>query len=322
MSKAPHSRAAQAARAASFLLARFTLVFIGALAFVELLLWAAPGDAIDLVPNGLELREMLAAEWGLDQPLLARIGDRLVDASRGDLGESLIVRPGTPVMSMTATSSLRSAWILFPALMLSTGTAFMLAYSEQGRSRQVSNLVHAVSTVPVFLLAWCGVSALNGASFWLMERGLITRPDWFALPLSDSPLRTALAISALAIGSGVLSGSHTELSAEMRRLIQGPMVFGLRARGTPLANHLLSNLLAPVASLAASRLTFLLGGLVIIETVLLFNGAGALLWQAALKRDYPLAAGLTLAAAAVVSSGRLLSELAQLLVDPRLQERP
>ena len=319
MSGAPSARAA---KAAAFLIARFVLVLVGALAFVELLLWAAPGDAIDLVPNGLELRSALSSEWGLDRPLPVRIGQRLLDASRGDLGESLIVRPGASVLSLTMASALRSVWLLFPALMLSMGTAFLLAYSEQGRARLATGLVQAVSTVPVFLLAWCGVFALNSVAFWLMERGLIARPGWFALPLSDSSVRTALAITALGVGSGVLSGAHTELSAEMRRLLQGPMVFGLRARGTPIARHLVSNLLAPLASLAASRLTFLLGGLVIVETVLLCNGAGSLLWQATLGRDYPLAAGLTLAAAAVVSSGRLLSELVQLIVDPRLQERP
>jgi peptide/nickel transport system permease protein len=300
---------------------RFIAVLLGAVAFVEILLWAAPGDPIDLVPNGPELRAALSAEWGLDRPLGERLLARLSGIIHGDLGESLVVRPGASVSALTLAAATRSVGVLACALLLSVGLALLLALSAPGRST-TARFVQLASAAPVFLLAWGSVTGLNVATFALMEQGLIDRPDWFALPLTDSPLRSAVAITALAIGSSALSDAHAELGSVLGRLHRGPLVLGLRARDTPLGPHLLSNLLAPLAALAADRLAFLLGGLVVVEAVLLSNGAGALLWQAALKRDYPLAAGLTLVAAGVVTAGRLLADLAQLIADPRLRDQP
>ena len=306
---------ARIAQAAGLRTLRFAAVLVGAVVFVELLLWAAPGDPIDLVPNGIELRTALAREWGLDQPLGRRLLSRLGGLLRLDLGESLVVRPGAAVTELCAAAAARSAATLLPALALSMGLALALA-----RRPQATRLVQLVSAAPVFLLAWAAVTGINAGTHALIEQGTLARPAWFALPLTPSPVRGALAVTVLAVGSSALSDAHTELSVVLDRLHRGPMVLGLRSGGTPLGPHLLSNLLAPLAALAADRLAFLLGGLVITEAVLMLNGAGSLLWSAALGRDYPLAAGLTVLAAATVTLGRLLADLAQLLVDPRLRD--
>jgi len=79
---------------------------------------------------------------------------------------------------------------------------------------------------------------------------------------------------------------------------------------------------APLATLAAGRVGFLVGGLVVVEKVLLLNGAGALMWDACLKRDYPLAMGLAIAAAAIVAVANLVADLVRFSVDPRLRRRP
>lgn len=305
------------ARAVGLRALRFGAVLVGTVVLVEGLMWAAPGDPIDLIPNGAELRGALAAEWGLDRPLPARIADRLLGLLRGDLGESLIVRPGAAVADLAAAAAARSALVLLPALALSIASALVLSLARRG-----ARLVQLVSAAPVFLLAWASVTGINAAVFSLMTAGWIGRPAWFALPLTDAPARTAVAVAALAVGSGALSEAHTDLSDALGRLRRGPLVQGLLARGTPPGRHLISNLLAPVAALAADRLAFLLGGLVVVETVMLHNGAGALLWQAALNRDYPLAIGLAVTAAVTVTFGRLLADLAQIVADPRLRAEP
>ena len=58
----------------------------------------------------------------------------------------------------------------------------------------------------------------------------------------------------------------------------------------------------------------------ILEKVLLLNGVGAILWQAALLRDYDLALGISLLAATFVSLARLAGDTVRIAVDPRLQE--
>jgi len=291
----------------------FVGLVVGVLALVQLLLWAAPGDPIDLL-GAEDLRAELEAEWGLDRPLPVRIGQGILGVLQGDLGSSLTVRPGASVWTLSAEAGTRSARLLLPATLLSLLLSLALAWSDR-RLR----LVQAVSVMPVFLMAHVLVFSLNEVTFSLLQEGRITRPAWFALPLNDTPMRSLLATAILATGSGALSSLTGELSAAMRHIRGSAWLEAARARGTPLLPHMLGNLLPPLLVSLASQIAFLTGGLIIVEKVLLLNGAGALLWEAALQRDYPLAMGLALLAAAVVCGARLLANIARLLIDPRLR---
>ncbi len=75
----------------------------------------------------------------------------------------------------------------------------------------------------------------------------------------------------------------------------------------------------PLTVLVSTRTAFFFGGLVVIEKVLHLNGVGSMLWQACRMRDYPLALGITVVAAAVVCTARLLGDVVRLAVDPRLR---
>ncbi|MFT5686888.1 MAG: peptide/nickel transport system permease protein [Myxococcota bacterium] len=291
----------------------FVGLVVGVIVLVQVLLWAAPGDPVALV-GGEDIRAGLEAEWGLDQPLWVRTGRFLSGALHGDLGSSLTVRPGADVSGLIVDSATRSLGLLAPALLLSLGLSLVLAWSSR-RWR----LVHAVSVAPTFLLAHLLVFTLNEGTFALLQSGRITRPDWFALPLVDSPMRSALAITILAVGSGALSGMSGELSAAMKRIRESAWLEAAATRGTPLYPHILGNLLPPLLVSLASQVAFLAGGLVIVEKVLLLNGAGALMWESALQRDYPLSMGLALLAGVTVCGARLIADLARLTLDPRLR---
>ena len=319
---------AAAVRAARGRVLWFGALLGGAVALIEVLLAAAPGDAADLVAAAdPDLRPALVAAWGLDAPLPLRILQRLQGILSGDLGESLTVRPGAPVRALVGAAAARSAPLVLLSLLLSGGLGGLTAAltvaprRHPGLAAAGRGVVQAASVAPVFLLAWALVALLNTATFALVEGGHLARPAWFALPAVDHPVRTALAVAVLAVGSGSLSETHAEVEEAMRRLLDSDFLVAARARGADPRRHLRANLIGPLAALSASRAAFLVGGLVVIERVMLLNGAGALLWEAALRRDYPLAAGLSLAAAAVVCGARLLADLVRLVADPRLRER-
>ena len=172
--------------------------------------------------------------------------------------------------------------------------------------------------MPAFLAAFLVVMVVNAATWALIQRGSIARPDWFALPDTPSLLRTALAVTVLAIAGGALTEMHAACDSEIQRLRNATFVEAARARGAATWPHVLSNLVPPLVTLAATRTATLLGSLVIVEKVLLFNGAGATLWQAYRMRDFPVAIGITLAGAAVVCGARLAADLVRITVDPRL----
>ena len=294
---------------------RFVATLAGAALLVQLLLALAPGDAADLVTDDPTLRAALLDHWGLDQPLLKRWGVFLWNALHGDLGTSLTYRPGEAVASLVWRAAGRSVGLLMGAVTMVTVLGIVLGYTGGQVTRRS---VQMFSVAPAFLLAAGAVTFINEQAWSMMEAGTLERPSWFALPLQDHPLRTALAVTVLAIGSSALSEVVASVAGELRRIRESSYVEAARARGATLWPHVLSNLVPPLTTVIASRTAFFLGGLVVIEKVLSINGAGAMLWQACRLRDLPVAMGITLVAAAVVAMARLVGDLVRLSADPRL----
>ncbi|TVQ91094.1 MAG: ABC transporter permease [Deltaproteobacteria bacterium] len=295
----------------------FVLTLLGAVVLVQSLLYFAPGDAIDTLPNAEELRPVLERQWRLGESLPIQIGSYLWDLAQGDLRTSLVYRPGMPVWEVIARPAWRSAQLLLAATLLATSVGVGLSFWTQGRRHLTRPAVWAVSIVPVFLLARLMIHLLNTTTWSMMQADLIARPAWFALPLEDHPLRWALAVSILAIGSGALSEIHSESEGLLRKIRASGYIEAARARGAPLWPSILRNLLPPLTVAIASRAAFFVGGLVILEKILLLNGIGAILWQAAVSRDYPLALGITLLTAAAVGLFRLGADALRLWWDPR-----
>ena len=294
----------------------FFATLAGAALLAQALLWLAPGDAVDLLTDDPELRAQMVATWGLDQPLLVRWWTFISGAAAGDLGVSLTYRPGTQVSELVWRAALTSAPTLVSAVVLALLGGVGLAYARLRITRRV---VQVISVAPVFLLAATAVVTLNETAFSLIEAGTIDRPDWFALPLGDSLLKSMLGVLVLAVGSSALTEVHQAADDELRAIRGSGYIDAATARGARLWPHILWNLLPPLTTITVSRTAFFLGGLVVVEKVLQLNGAGAMLWQACRLRDYPLALGLVLAAAAVVCGMRLVGDLVRLSVDPRLR---
>ncbi len=74
----------------------------------------------------------------------------------------------------------------------------------------------------------------------------------------------------------------------------------------------------PIVTILAGLLPEMLGGSVIIEQIFSINGMGKLGFEAVLSRDYPLIMGLFFVSALLSLVGILLSDLAYVLVDPRV----
>lgn len=306
--------------ATALTLARHAAVFVGTLVgcvlAVHLLLILAPGDATYNLPD--EVASNLRTQWGLDRPIPMQMASYLGDVLTGDLRTSLVYRPGMPVWEVIATPIQRSLGILVTALALSIGGGVLLgAWTANRRLHLARPAVWALSIFPVFLVARVLVAGINSATWSLMQAGTIGRPAWFALPLEDHPLRWALAVAILAVGSGALAEIHGESESLFRRIRGSGYVEAARARGAPVWPHIARNLLPPLTTLIASRTAFFVGGLVILEKLLLLNGVGSILWRAALERDYPLALGITLVTAAMVAAARLIGDVVRTALDPR-----
>lgn len=293
---------------------------LGATGLLLALLVLAPGDPIDLLPNASEVRPQLEKEWGLDRPAPVRWVRHFGRLVVLDLGTSYAYRPGAPVADVIAVPVVRTVGLVGSASALVVTWGTTLAFVTAGRRSTTRIGVQMVSLVPGFVLVHALVGTTNAAAWWAMGHGWIDRPEWFALPDQASGMRTGIAIGILAVGSGALSEVHAEVEDALVRLRASPWVDAARARGAPTWPLVARGLVAPLASTVANRAALLVGGAVVIEKLLLLHGAGAVLWEAAVLRDYDLALSIAVLAAAGVAGTRLVADAVRVAIDPRLRE--
>jgi microcin C transport system permease protein len=89
-----------------------------------------------------------------------------------------------------------------------------------------------------------------------------------------------------------------------------------------LLKHVLRNSLIPlVTGFAGGFLTMFFGGSMLIETIFSLDGLGLLSFQSVLQRDYPVVMASQFFFSLLFVVGNLLSDVAYVLVDPRIDFR-
>jgi peptide/nickel transport system permease protein len=304
------------------LIAGVTLLGMSLLLFV--LMRLAPGNITDVIFESAGYvdeadRHRLEVELGVDKPLIVQYGRWLADLGRGDLGKSYrydlpaweVIRPRLPVTVELAVLSL-----LFSVLIgVPTGVV-----SAVRRGRWLDYVLRVVS-----------LAGLSMPSFWLgmivillLVRALGLIPSMtYVSPLDD--LRANLfqfLLPALAVGY--------RSSALIMRITRSAMLEVLRedyirtawAKGQRQAlvvwRHALKNASLPVVTLIGIEFAFLIGGLVVTETVFNLPGVARYLVDAIQFRDYPIVQNLAMLIAVVVVLANLAVDLVYTWLDPRI----
>ena len=83
--------------------------------------------------------------------------------------------------------------------------------------------------------------------------------------------------------------------------------------------HMLPNAMLPTISVIAVNIGFMLGGLIIVETVFAYPGLGNLLLVAIDTRDVPLLQSLSLMLAGTFAVSNLAADLSYGALDPRIR---
>ena len=93
---------------------------------------------------------------------------------------------------------------------------------------------------------------------------------------------------------------------------------GLPAR-TVLLRHVLRNSLLPTITVIATQTGYLIGGLVVVETLFNYQGIGELIFKAAQAKDFPMLEGGTLTIGVVYALATLAADLLLIALSPRLR---
>ena len=316
------------------------VVLLALLVVVNFLLpRALPGDPLSVAVGGAgedlpfpltpEARAQLVDYYALDRPLAEQFTRYAAALSRADLGASMA--SGRPVGDLIAA---RIPWSLLlggGALALAATVGALLglraAWAGGARDRALTGVLVFLGALPEFVIGLVLVVAFAVALPLFPARGATSPFIECAGPLGvlrctfDVAAHLALPLAALTLAH--LPGFYLVMrAATLAQLPQG-YIAAARAKGlseTQVAlRHAARNALGPFLALFGARLGFVLGGVIIVESVFAYPGLGQLAFDAVLARDYPVLQAVFLLAGAAVVLGNAAADLAIERIDPRLR---
>jgi peptide/nickel transport system permease protein len=90
-------------------------------------------------------------------------------------------------------------------------------------------------------------------------------------------------------------------------------------RHVVIRRHVLRNALLPTISVIATQTVYLIGGLVVIETLFHYQGVGGLIFTAASKKDFPTLQAGVITVGAIFTVASLTADLLYALLNPRIR---
>jgi ABC-type dipeptide/oligopeptide/nickel transport system permease component len=290
-------------------------VFLAISAVVFLIIHLVPGDPVDSlarIGSTPEQKQVIAARYGLDKPLLEQYFIWLGQLLRGDLGTAIVLR--RPVADLIAQNlpyslSLGAGALLFSTFFGILAGAIAAIYKDSRLDQGIMAGILFGSTLPNF---WLGL---------LLILVFAVQFGWF--PVSGARNWEALVLPVLAIGLGGTALVARVTRIAMLETAQKDFVLLLHAKGLPALRiqirHVLRHALLPVVTILGLRIGWILGGAVTIEFVFARPGLGTLLIRALNQHDYPVIQACLLMLAMAVMLGTLIGDLAQAAMDPRVR---
>ncbi len=298
-----------------------------ALALISALLFFAtgwlPGDVAAALLGQQATPEALAtirASLRLDEPAGTRYLQWLTGALHGDFGRSLatgrsVVAVLLPRFANTLALAGLAALVAVPlALILGVATAVRAG----GRlDRIVSMLCLVTISVPEFFIAYLLILLVSVQLGWLPSLAVLDGGMSLARRLGAVTLPVITLV--LVVLAHMLRMTRAALLSVMSApYVEMALLKGLRRR-TVVVRHALPNAAAPIIAVIALNLGFLVVGVVVVEVVFVYPGAGQLMVDAVGKRDLPLVQACGLAFAATYVILNLIADVVAILVNPRLR---
>jgi peptide/nickel transport system permease protein len=309
------------------LIARRVAVTVLLLWVVSLLVFAAtqvlPGDTASAILGKTATPESLAqlrAQLGLNEPVTTQYLDWLGGLLHGDLGRSLAA--GIPVGDLIGDRVGATLTLAGVTLVLLVPLALLLGVlsgmKRDGKLDQVVSWVTLAGVaVPEFVTGTLLALLLATWLGWLPAVSLIppgesplAHPQYLVLPVLTL-LIAGLASTVRLVRVGVAEAAESRYT-EMARLSGIPERRVVRRWIVP-------NALAAGVQVIALTAQWLVGGIVIVETVFQYPGVGQTLVQSVQSQDIPVVQAVALVIAAIYVLINLLADVALVLLVPKLR---
>ncbi|MXN18595.1 ABC transporter permease subunit [Pseudooceanicola sp. GBMRC 2024] len=302
-------------------IALLTLVIVSFAVFfaTELL----PGDVAQILLGQAATPEAVAGlrkAMGLDEPAILRFLGWLAGLLHGDLGTSYVNHMAVAqLIGDRLVNSLKLAGI---TTLVSVPVSLVLGISAamwRGSilDRVVTVLTISVISVPEFMVATLAVLIF---AVWL---GWLPALSYAADTSSFTAILKAYAMPVITLTFVVSAQMIRMTRAAVIETINTPYVEMALLKGARrsrmVLRHALPNALGPIANAIALSLSYLVGGVIIVETIFNYPGVAKLMVDAVSTRDLPLIQSCAMIFCVSYLSLITLADLIAILSNPRLR---
>lgn len=284
-----------------------------------------PGDAAqeqlgqDATP---ETVAALRAQMGLDVPAPERYAKWLLGMVEGDPGRSSTTQ--MPVAELVASRLPNSLLLAAVTAFFSVPIALTLGIASavwRGSwfDRAASATAVGVVSVPEFLVATLAVLVFAVQLRWLPALSFVNDID------SIGQMLRAFAMPVLVLCCVIVAQMMRMTRAAVIDQLEAPYIEMVRLKGASpmrmVLAHALPNAVGPIANAVALSLSYLLGGVIIVETIFNYPGIAKLMVDGVSQRDMPL-----VQTCAMIFCGAYLilvttADICGILANPRLRHR-
>lgn len=288
--------------------------------FVGQILPGDPGRSI-LGPLAAERAVLnLDRQLGLERPLLTQYWDWISHFVRGDPGTSYQYQaPIGPILLAALGRSIKLGVLAFVIVVPLAIVGGVIAALNVGKpiDRVISVVGLSGTTVPEFVSGIVLILVFGIALDWLpieatppQGTGFIGSFKYLIMPAIPLVLILFGYIMRMArVGTVEALESDYARTATLKGL----------PRGVLIRRHVLRNSLLPTITVIATQTGYLIGGLVVVETLFRYQGIGSLVVTAATNKDFPMLEAGVLTIGIVYMVVTLVADVAFSLLNPRIR---
>ncbi len=311
---------------AGFLLRRLGLI-APTLWLVSLLVFAlaeiVPGDVARTILGPYATSAQVAAlrhQLGADRPLAIRYVDWLGHFVTGRWGDSVVLH--TPVLPLVATRLGNSLQLALIALLVIVPVSLALGVAAGlHQDRPVDHVITitglSLTAIPEFV---SGVILLVVFGVRLHWFPIIAEPPPAAGPVERLRHLVLPSMPLMLVLFGYIARMAR---AGMVAVMDSSYIRTAALKGLPrwyvISHHALRNALLPTITVIGSQIGWLVGGLVVVETLFTYPGLGKLIYDSALGHDVPVLEATTLLVALIFMLSNLAADLVVALLNPRVR---
>jgi peptide/nickel transport system permease protein len=304
-------------------LALMLVTLIGISIIIFVLLRIVPGNIVDILFDAAGFidpadKANLEKELGLSDPIVVQYFRWIGGLLHGDLGYSYV----------SEKPALQEILPRIPITARLAGLALLFSASI-GIPLGVISAVHQGTRLD-YALRVVSLSGLSLPSFWLGLLILMASVSLFGtMPIfNPNPKTWTEAISiycvpAMAVGFRSAALTMRITRSSMLEILRQDFIRTARAKGASEASvnyrHALKNAILPVITVIGIEAAFLIGGLIVTETVFNIPGLARFLVEALRWRDYPIVQNLVMLIAVVVVFANFTVDMLYAAIDPRIR---